>query len=175
MEIKTESENSDNERLKFHLRKKLKKAVSWAKELDRLIQARGDSESRLEAEGYLAVMTGHLSLELEQWQTALTAYVTVRRIYEQMGQLRDTEHQTLCRQFLEDLEPSIRYCNYSLGGEQDYHALLAMQSSAKNSLLEARLDSVITQVSTYSLPGPPESDRDRQGGELARRCACHSE
>ncbi len=38
-----------------------------------------------------------------------------RAVYEELGKYGDVENQVLCRQRLEELDPSIRYCNYKMG------------------------------------------------------------
>lgn len=38
-----------------------------------------------------------------------------RAVYEELGKYGDLENQVLCRERVEELEPSIRYCMHKLG------------------------------------------------------------
>lgn len=38
-----------------------------------------------------------------------------RDVYEKLGKIGDTENQILCRERVEELEPSIRYCLHKVG------------------------------------------------------------
>lgn len=42
-------------------------------------------------------------------------YCFTRAVYEELGKYGDVENQVLCRQRVEELDPSIRYCNYKMG------------------------------------------------------------
>ncbi len=42
-------------------------------------------------------------------------FMLTRAVYEELGKYGDVENQILCRQRLEELDPSIRYCNYKMG------------------------------------------------------------
>lgn len=38
-----------------------------------------------------------------------------RAVYEELGKVGDLENQVLCRERVEELEPSIRYCLHKIG------------------------------------------------------------
>lgn len=38
-----------------------------------------------------------------------------RAVYEELGKYGDVENQVLCRERVEELEPSIRYCLHKIG------------------------------------------------------------
>lgn len=42
-------------------------------------------------------------------------YVFCRAVYEELGKYGDLENQVLCRERVEELEPSIRYCRHKIG------------------------------------------------------------
>lgn len=42
-----------------------------------------------------------------------------RTIYDRLGKVGESEHQELCRQRVEEIEPQIRLCNYKLKGRSD--------------------------------------------------------
>jgi len=43
------------------------------------------------------------------------ASCSIRAVYEELGKYGDVENQVLCRQRVEELDPSIRYCNHRMG------------------------------------------------------------
>ena len=81
-------------------------------------------------------MNGNFLLEKENWPESLQQYAkaryprnpslsiwnslkfiyNIRTIYEQLGKVSDDEFKELCKQRLEEIEPSVRYCNYNLKG-----------------------------------------------------------
>ena len=62
-----------------------------------------------------------------------------RTIYEQLGKVGEPEYQELCKQRLEEIEPSIRYCNYKLKGKQSDLADIKMKGTGME-MLQAKLD-----------------------------------
>lgn len=73
------------------------------------------------------------------------SWLIIRTIYDQMGKVGDFEFQEMCKQKLEEIEPSIRYCNYKLGkkdsGEgESIRAMKAEADSLGLDLLQSKLD-----------------------------------
>eukprot|EP00899_Mesostigma_viride_P007214 jgi/Mesvir1/16494/Mv10047-RA.2 len=99
-----------------HLLRKLSKAAMWADLFAKLCATRSDSRTALEAEAYASWMRGSLQLEREDdWEGALSKFVRARAVYEKLGNVGDAENALLCRQRVEELDPSIRYCRYKMG------------------------------------------------------------
>ncbi|XP_027183937.1 signal recognition particle subunit SRP68-like [Coffea eugenioides] len=105
-----------NARQRGYLIGRLRKAVKWATLFQDLCSIKGDSRTSLEAEAYAAYMRGNLLFEQDQnWEVALKSFKSARAVYEELGKYGDLENQVLCRERVEELEPSIRYCLHKIG------------------------------------------------------------
>eukprot|EP01116_Phalansterium_solitarium_P022203 TRINITY_DN7247_c0_g1_i1.p1 TRINITY_DN7247_c0_g1~~TRINITY_DN7247_c0_g1_i1.p1 ORF type:complete len:610 (-),score=207.66 TRINITY_DN7247_c0_g1_i1:357-2186(-) len=134
-----------NPRAHFHMVKRLSKAAEYARQLADLCNAKADPRTVLEAEAYAAWMNGMSRLERRQWQAALTDLAKSRTIYEQLGKLSDSDSQELWRQRVEELQPSIRYCNYNLSGGR-VTSDAEPKGIAADDDLRSKLDSVISET-----------------------------
>ncbi|MBA0674124.1 hypothetical protein Goari_015736, partial [Gossypium aridum] len=106
-----------NARQRIYLIGRLRKAVKWADLFSHLCSLKGDSRTSLEAEAYASYMKGNLLFEQDRnWDTALRNFKSARSVYEELGKYGDVENQVLCRERVEELEPSIRYCLHKIGG-----------------------------------------------------------
>ncbi|KAI3455149.1 hypothetical protein Pfo_011812 [Paulownia fortunei] len=98
-----------NARQRSYLIGRLRKAVKWASVFQELCANKGDSRTSLEAEAYASYMKGYLLFEQDQhWDIALKCFKRTRKY-------GDLENQVLCRERVEELEPSIRYCLHKIG------------------------------------------------------------
>lgn len=105
-----------NARQRGYLIGRLRKAVKWATLFQDLCSIKGDSRTSLEAEAYAAYMRGNLLFEQDKnWEVALKSFKSARAVYEELGKYGDLENQALCRERVEELEPSIRYCLHKIG------------------------------------------------------------
>ncbi|KAK1277065.1 hypothetical protein QJS04_geneDACA003545 [Acorus gramineus] len=105
-----------NARQRIYLLGRLRKAVKWASLFAQLCSIKGDSRTSLEAEAYASYMKGTLLFEQDQnWETALMNFKNARAVYEELGKYGSVENQVLCRERVEELEPSIRYCLHKIG------------------------------------------------------------
>ncbi|KAH7855630.1 hypothetical protein Vadar_026941 [Vaccinium darrowii] len=105
-----------NARQRIYLIGRLRKAVKWAALFSELCSIKGDSRTSLEAEAYASYMRGNLLFEQDQnWDVALKSFKNARAVYEELGKYGDLENQVLCRERVEELEPSIRYCLHKIG------------------------------------------------------------
>lgn len=101
---------------RIYLLGRLRKAVKWASLFAQLCAAKGDSRTSLEAEAYAAYMKGNLLFEQDQnWKAALMNFKKARDVYDELGKCGNIENQVLCRAWVEELEPSIRYCSHKVG------------------------------------------------------------
>lgn len=140
-----------NRRQRIYLIGRLRKAVKWASLFAQLCAIKGDSRTSLEAEAYASYMKGNLLFEQDQnWDTALRNFKSARAVYEELGKYGDLENQLLCRERVEELEPSIRYCLHKIGqsnlqasellqiGEMEGPALDLFRSKLEAVMAEAR-------------------------------------
>ncbi|KAK7369600.1 hypothetical protein VNO80_11642 [Phaseolus coccineus] len=108
--------NGPNASQRIYLIGRLRKAVKWATLFSQLCAVKADSRTSLEAEAYESYMKGSLLFEQDQnWDVALKNFKSARAVYEELGKYGDLDNQVLCRERVEELEPSIRYCLHKIG------------------------------------------------------------
>ncbi|VFQ61427.1 unnamed protein product [Cuscuta campestris] len=150
MEKKT-LRDGPNARQQSYLIGRLRKAVKWATLFQELCAIKGDSRTSLEAEAYAAYMKGNLLFEQDKnWDIAVKCFKSARAVYEELGKYGDLENQILCREHVEQLEPSIRYCLHKIGesklqtsglihiGEMEGPALDLFKAKLEAAMAEAR-------------------------------------
>ncbi|KAF3457790.1 hypothetical protein FNV43_RR02449 [Rhamnella rubrinervis] len=139
-----------NARQRIYLIGRLRKAVKWAILFSQLCAIKGDSRTSLEAEAYASFMKGNLLFEQDQnWETALKNFKSARAVYEELGKYGDLENQILCRERVEELEPSIRYCMHKIGESNlqasDLLQIGEMEGPALD-LFKAKLEAVMAEA-----------------------------
>ncbi|CAN1145000.1 Signal recognition particle subunit SRP68 [Linum perenne] len=149
---KRQLSDGPNARQRIYLIGRLRKAVKWANQFSRLCAAKGDSKTSLEAEAYASYMNGTLLFEQDQnWETALQNFLSARAVYEELGKYGDMENQILCRERVEELEPSIRYCRHKIGESNlktsDLLQIGEMEGPALD-LFKSKLEAVISEART---------------------------
>ncbi|KAG0446640.1 hypothetical protein HPP92_028724 [Vanilla planifolia] len=100
----------------IYLLGRLRKAVKRATLFAQFSAIKGDSRTSLEAEAYASYMKGTLLFEQDQnWRAALMNFRKARDVYEELGKYGSIENQILCRERVEELQPSIKYCLHKVG------------------------------------------------------------
>jgi signal recognition particle subunit SRP68 len=102
--------NEDKPRLRFHLLKRLDKAIKHAQELERLCATCADTRTQLEAEGYSAWLSGTLRLEREQHQEAMVKFSLAKNVFEQLANVSTGEVRGICLERAESIKDNLRYC-----------------------------------------------------------------
>ncbi|KAI6690940.1 hypothetical protein NL676_027768 [Syzygium grande] len=141
-----------NSRQRIHLIGRLRKAVKWATLFSQLCSLKGDSRTSLEAEAYASYMKANLLFEQDRsWDTALMNFKSARAVYEELGKYGDLENQVLCRERVEELEPSIRYCLHKIGESNlqtsEFLHIGEMEGPALD-LFKAKLEAVMAEART---------------------------
>ncbi|KAG7022116.1 Signal recognition particle subunit SRP68 [Cucurbita argyrosperma subsp. argyrosperma] len=95
-------------------------------------------------------MTGNLLFEQDRnWDIALLNFKRSRAVYEELGKVGDLENQVLCRERVEELEPSIRYCLHKIGKSNIQASELLhigeMEGPALD-LFKAKLEAVMSEA-----------------------------
>ncbi|KAL8095828.1 uncharacterized protein LOC141692615 [Apium graveolens] len=139
-----------NARQRRYLIGRLRKAVKWATFFAELCAMKGDFRTSLEAEAYASYMKGNLMFEQDQnWDIALKSFKSARAVYEELGKYGDLENQVLCRERVEELEPSIRYCLHKIG-ESNLQASELLQIGEMEGpaldLFKAKLEAVMAEA-----------------------------
>eukprot|EP00249_Psilotum_nudum_P017730 c26463_g1_i1 orf=110-1942(+) len=146
MEIKQSTPGAISCR-RFHLMGRLSKAVKWADFLSRLCAEKADPRTSLEAAAYASYMKGSYLLEREEnWENALRNFKSARAVYEELGKYGDVENQVLCRQRVEELEPSVRYCLYKMGHSNILGSEILDLEGPAFDLLQGKLEAVMAEA-----------------------------
>jgi signal recognition particle subunit SRP68 len=154
MELKEASEDAPRKRQ--HMVRRFRVAVKHASLLERVCGENdtADERTHLEAEAYRCWLQANLSLELEEWEGALGNFVRARTIYAELATVGSPEHQEVYQQRVAEIEPSVRYCRYSLQQERgdaagDTALLEQMAAEAAGpglDILKSKLDNAISDT-----------------------------
>jgi signal recognition particle subunit SRP68 len=150
MHLKQSNNDKDDSRVKLHSIGRLSKAVQWSETLERLSKEVADDRTQLEAQAYNAWLNGNLLLEREQWQEALAKFGKAKTIYTSLGDIITTAaRRELYRQRVDEIEPAIRFCRHSLGGE-DSDIITELDSTVNPALdmIKSKLESVLEEART---------------------------
>uniref|UniRef100_A0A6T6CZ51 Signal recognition particle subunit SRP68 n=1 Tax=Compsopogon caeruleus TaxID=31354 RepID=A0A6T6CZ51_9RHOD len=99
-----------------HATTRMVKAAYWARELEKAARSVADERTSLEAQAYASLMAANASFVREDWKSALQTFMVARRIYEGMANRLDGDDGGLFRQRVEEIDPSIRFCEYNVHG-----------------------------------------------------------
>lgn len=140
---------------RHHLVKRLKKAVKWAEKLESAVTHVGDVKSTLQAQGYKAAMAGNLSLEMQNWQEAMTHLSTALAVYDKLASVADSIEEVGYRERMQSLEPMIRYCQHQLSADVSTQELLELKfsSSPEAALLNAQIETLLAETRQQKLQG----------------------
>jgi len=106
-------------RKKFHLARKLKKAVKYSQELEKLCNDSPticDAKTKLETQAYTAYLSGIYYFEIESWVKAQEYLKKAQAIYLKLcDAIGDDESAINYRQKVDELKPTLRYCAFNIG------------------------------------------------------------
>ncbi|KAK5641346.1 hypothetical protein RI129_009893 [Pyrocoelia pectoralis] len=112
-------ESNTEQRKKFHMIRKLRKACLYALQLEELCRSdRCDARSKLEVQAYVTWMHGSLYFELQMWSKAAENLKKAQLVYEKLASALSEEQQIPYKQRIDELTPSLRYCAYNVGEQQ---------------------------------------------------------
>ncbi|XP_057323807.1 signal recognition particle subunit SRP68 [Microplitis mediator] len=139
-------ESNTEPRKKFHLISRLRKATTYALQLQELIEnVNCDARTKLEAQAYVAWMEGSLQFELQLWKDAMTNLKKAQVVYGELASALPESEQTIYKSRVEELAPSLRYCAYNVGDESAIDDLMQMRGQLSGDLL-MNLDTLIAQT-----------------------------
>lgn len=120
-ELKAESTTTgeNQPRKRFHMIRRLQKAVAWSLKLQSLCNQEGaskvDARTKLETTAYALYMRGLFYFERERWQRAANALKKAETIYGKLTLVIDDEEVlTLYKQRVEEIKPTLRYCSFNI-------------------------------------------------------------
>lgn len=141
MQLKNDM-SKETQRKRFHLLKRLTKAVTWANSLVTLCETRADTRTQLQAQAYAFWMGGSILFERSQHEKALAKFLSAKTVYEKLGSIGGSAMQILCEERVASLADSIRFCKYMLrnksGGDDDED--VSALDGGHDDLLSAKLE-----------------------------------
>lgn len=144
MSLKQES-NTEH-RKKFHLIRKLRKSVVYAKELLDLCHeepTKCDARTKLESQAYYCYLSGIYFFETEKWRKASNFLQKAQAIYVKLFEaIRDDDSASLYQDRLDELKPTLRFCAFNLGDQEgkDFLDKLKDETVSKDGYLSSKLD-----------------------------------
>ncbi|XP_015791940.1 signal recognition particle subunit SRP68 [Tetranychus urticae] len=153
MALKQEANTEPRKR--FHLIRKLRKAVIYGQELEKLTNQEPnfcDAKTKLETQAYSAYLSGLYYFETEQWAKASEYLKKAQAIYVKLcGVVVDDETSVWYQQKVDELKPTLRYCAFNIGEQgikaQDFIDTLKLESNdIEDELLSSKLDQLILQT-----------------------------
>ncbi|RWS15026.1 Signal recognition particle protein-like protein [Dinothrombium tinctorium] len=153
MALKQEANTEPRKR--FHLIRRLFKAVKNAEELERLCNeepTKCDARTKLESQAYCAYLTGIFYFETEKWTKAQEYLKKAQAIYVKLCEaISDDDTSVHYRQRVDELKPTLRYCAFNIGeqgvGAQDFIANLKFDTpQIEDDILASKLDQLILQT-----------------------------
>ncbi|OTF72213.1 hypothetical protein BLA29_001326 [Euroglyphus maynei] len=148
--MQCKQEASTETRRKFHMIRRLRKAVYWSTKLRDLCNdenSRCDARTKLETCAYADYLKGLYHFELDQWQQASDLLNSAQNIYEQLYKvLKDEEIMSLYKQRLDEIKPTLRYCAFNIG-EKKIGAKELIKEIKNDQTLSNKIDQLISQTS----------------------------
>ncbi|EME28434.1 signal recognition particle subunit SRP68 [Galdieria sulphuraria] len=166
MELKEEAALLQNSKKRMSTRRKRRwplrkwtKAALWARHLERLCSSIGaPTKTILEAQAYAQLMAGNALLERKQWKASQESFQRAYYILEKLEQTKGTSAQQrhIYRQYIQEMEPSVRYCRYQLTKLQleensDNQALFVAELEGQLNRLESELQAKENGASILSV------------------------
>ncbi|EGD75011.1 hypothetical protein PTSG_07235 [Salpingoeca rosetta] len=133
-----------------HAGRRLRKAITWADEVVRLVSKSKafDSLTALEAQAYADWLHALTAFESKQWKDAESLFSRAKQTYTQLLKLAASdEEEKIYERKVQELDASARYCLYNLEGTGDIKSLLELRSALDTDemdLLSDQLDSALT-------------------------------
>ncbi|CAC5402336.1 SRP68 [Mytilus coruscus] len=145
--MQLKSEANTEQRKKFHMLAKIKKAVTYAEELAELCKSpKCDAQTQLESQAYLSWIQAGMYFEQEVWDKAMKLYTQAKTIYEKLASAFTEDSQALYLQMVDEVSPNIRYCAYNIGDESAIAELKEMRRKGGEDQLTSHLDDLLSQT-----------------------------
>ena len=87
-------------------------------------------------------MAGSYFFEIDKWEDALNSFVRSRKIYSELIKVSDSLQNALFNEKLEQIDQSIRLCNYKLkiGGDQSIDQLVDLMTRIQDPSLGDKIN-----------------------------------
>ena len=155
-------ESNTEHRKKFHLVRKLRKAVMYANDLlslcnDEDVQC--DTRTKLEAQAYCSYIFGLYFFETDKWRKASDSLQKAQTIYVKLCEaIKDPEVLQMYQQRVDEIKPTLRFCAFNLGEQSGQDILDNLGERGDDDYLAATLDQLILQAQEKEGKGATEID-----------------
>jgi len=141
------TKKQQNLRMRFHIKKKLHRALQWAKILQKGCVRHTENKCALDAEAYAEYMAGCYHFEIDSWEMSLDCFVKSRKIYSELIKISDSLLNAIFQEKLDQIDQSIRLCNYKLkrGGEQSIDQLVNLKTSVQDPALMDKIEGLLKE------------------------------
>eukprot|EP00188_Purpureofilum_apyrenoidigerum_P000066 Plantae.Rhodophyta-Purpureofilum_apyrenoidigerum.ctg10239.p1 GENE.Plantae.Rhodophyta-Purpureofilum_apyrenoidigerum.ctg10239~~Plantae.Rhodophyta-Purpureofilum_apyrenoidigerum.ctg10239.p1 ORF type:complete len:607 (+),score=147.43 Plantae.Rhodophyta-Purpureofilum_apyrenoidigerum.ctg10239:252-2072(+) len=136
--------------------RRFRKAAKLAEKLATFTKEIGDDRTVLEAEAYAAWMSATSLLERENWTAALKKFLQAQKVFEGLARAFGSENR-LYQDRLEELKPSIRFCQWSARGSGEDTAVMMDMDSAVSPRMDDVLAAKINDALAVSRKAQAES------------------
>jgi len=119
MSLKQELSTNKNTdpRIRMHIRGRFLRALKWAKLLKSICKKHTEEKTALEADAYSEYIEGAYRFEIEEWEASYNSFMRSRKIYQELSKVSDSLQRILYQERIEQIDQSIRYCNFKMGKE----------------------------------------------------------
>jgi len=94
---------------------RFRKAELWSRKLADAALRRYEPKIALEAEAYSSWITGNFLIETgKDMRGSLVSLLRAKAVLEELVRSRNMENLGVCKQYLEELHPKIRFCRYEM-------------------------------------------------------------
>lgn len=143
-----ELKQSDQPRKRHHMRNKLRKAAKKAEELLTLISTISDgcdARTTLEAQAYCNYIIANYLFEQQKWSECFTKFKSTQTIYTSLSSTLPADEADIYSDFADELDPSLRYCQYNMGESGDDTMAEMIKGGQSNLLISDQLMKVKIQ------------------------------
>eukprot|EP00189_Rhodosorus_marinus_P011041 CAMPEP_0184740366 /NCGR_PEP_ID=MMETSP0315-20130426/3394_1 /TAXON_ID=101924 /ORGANISM="Rhodosorus marinus, Strain UTEX LB 2760" /LENGTH=597 /DNA_ID=CAMNT_0027210013 /DNA_START=30 /DNA_END=1823 /DNA_ORIENTATION=+ len=136
----------EDRRRKRYIGRRFMKAAKLAERLADLSRELGEDKTTLEADAYSSWMSAISLLELERLEESLESFKKAQVLFEGLATAFGAQ-STLYRERLEELEPSIAFCRYSIARQrgEDPTSMMNAASPRVDNLVAAKIDAALSE------------------------------
>lgn len=115
MELKQVPSNvKHGNKIRYNIRKKLKKAVQWSKEFSSMCERVDVKRTSLEGESQKSFLEGLVAIEFKNYENALEHLLKSKKIMLDLVEVAGVIEKAHLQEKIEQIEHNIRFCKYNL-------------------------------------------------------------
>ncbi|KAJ8902540.1 hypothetical protein NDN08_006943 [Rhodosorus marinus] len=136
----------EDRRRRRYIGRRFMKAAKLAERLAEFSRELGEDKTTLEADAYSSWMSAISLLERERLEESLESFKKAQLLFEGLATAFGAQ-STLYRERLEELEPSIAFCRYSIARQkgEDPTSMMNAASPRVDNLVAAKIDAALSE------------------------------